>query len=63
MSAQGRDPDRIPGVLSAIEAAWREHPDWRLGQLVVNAAGSDPFHIEDDDLVAALKRDLAGGEG
>lgn len=47
-----RNPDRITPTLEAVEAFWRLHPDWRLGQLVFNLAGRDPFYIEDDDLAA-----------
>ena len=34
MAAPQRDPDRIPEVLAAIEAAWRLMPDLRLGQVL-----------------------------
>ncbi len=62
-----RDPDRISEVLSLIEAIWRRSPDMRLGQLLVVAAafhnhgehGRDLFGIEDEGLIAGLKR-LAG---
>jgi len=30
---------------------WFQHPDWRLGQLIWNMAGRDPFYIEDYDLI------------
>lgn len=32
-----RDPARIDRILAALRAAWVEHPDLRLGQLIVNA--------------------------
>lgn len=32
-----QDPERIPKTLKAIEEVWRQHPDWRLGQLLFNA--------------------------
>lgn len=32
-----RNPERIPTILKAIEEVWRQHPDWRLGQLLFNA--------------------------
>jgi uncharacterized protein YihD (DUF1040 family) len=60
-----RDSARIPGVLQAIEEIWQAHPDWRLGQLLCNlAAWADPtpdalWDIEDDVLVAEVKRHLA----
>lgn len=33
-----RDPNRIPRMLEALHIAWENNPDWRLGQLVKNAA-------------------------
>ncbi len=57
MAAPERDPGRIDGALAVLAAAWRAHPDLRLGQLVVNAAGdADSFYVEDDVLAAALAR-------
>ena len=46
-----RDPYRIPFVLRELQRLWEKHPDWRLGQLVFNIPGRDPFHIEDYDLI------------
>jgi uncharacterized protein YihD (DUF1040 family) len=62
-----RDPGRISEVLAEVEAAWRKRPDWRLGQLIYNAAresnpgmtpliGPDIFSIDDDKLLANIKR-------
>lgn len=31
-----RDPQRIPILLAAIQREWRQHPDQRLGQRLVN---------------------------
>lgn len=51
-----RDPARIDSVLRELERAWRANADMRLGQLLVNAAGvADPFYVEDDQMLAALK--------
>jgi organic radical activating enzyme len=50
-----RDPNRIPEVLAEIERLWRMVPDWRLGQLIVNVAGGDPFNVEDDRLIELVK--------
>ena len=44
----GRDPDRIPRILLDLGALWRANPDQRLGQLIVNLLGEDPFYVEDD---------------
>ncbi len=59
-----RDINRIPKMLKLIETVWREVPDWRLGQLlvnVVNTLGGVPmdnnlFYIEDEDLMKALEK-------
>lgn len=54
-----RDPARIPIVLEAIRKAWEQHPDMRLGQLVI-AATPRPhscqavFTMEDDALLQWL---------
>lgn len=59
-----RDPNRIPHVLRALEAAWRRYPDLRLGQLIENvgintakdefAAHRCVYHAEDDAWEKAL---------
>lgn len=51
-----RNPNRIKPVLAAIEAYWMQNPDLRLGQIVCNAAGGDPFYTEDSALVAGLAK-------
>ncbi len=50
-----RDPKRIDRIVEKIRRAWKNSPDLRLSQLIVNAAcfGSndridDIFYIEDD---------------
>ena len=56
-----RDPNRIPNVLAVLGRVWYENPDWRLGQVIANAVRQtgrfdcDPFYIEDDEMVEALK--------
>lgn len=68
-----RDPERIQPMLDLLEAVWREHPDWRLGQLVCNVASAaggrrlDPFTVEDRTMAAGLlamtsERRRIGGE-
>lgn len=55
-----RDLERIGRVLQKLELYWREHPDYRLGQIVSNAndivrgRGYDIFYLEDDLLEEAL---------
>lgn len=51
-----RDPARIPAILALLRTAWEESPDMRLGQLVVNVAGTnDPFNVEDDVFLDELR--------
>lgn len=48
-----RDPARIDRILSLVMDVWLENPDYRLGQLLINAmrpaeAHPEIFHFEDD---------------
>jgi uncharacterized protein YihD (DUF1040 family) len=60
-----RNPERIDAVIEAVRKEWKQVPDWRLGQLIVNisrAAGKmDPFFLEDDMLLKVISDD-AGSE-
>ncbi len=54
-----RDPKRIPEVLRLIEQVWQQHPDLRLGQLLLNhlrPVSHCPvlYAIEDDELLRLL---------
>jgi len=51
----GKDPARIPKVLSAIERYWKLHPYLRLGQIIVNFTDSDPYYAEDESLLTELE--------
>lgn len=52
-----RDPNRISPILEAIEAYWKENPDLRLMQLLLNAATTiDPYYLEDEALLTLLRR-------
>lgn len=52
-----RKPSRIKPVIRKLEEVWREHPDLRLGQLLIDCAGDkDLFNLEDDELLEALER-------
>jgi ribonuclease inhibitor len=56
---ESRNPERIPLSLRAIEEVWRQSPDLRLGQLLLNAMenpqnGSELYFIEDDRLLKKL---------
>lgn len=53
-----RDPNRIPVFCSRLAQAWAMVPDWRFGQLMVNALGEmkkDPFFPEDDEMIQYLE--------
>ena len=55
-----RDPERIPMILQALERRWREEPDQRLCQLLVNLTGdlssapSPIWGLEDGELLRRL---------
>lgn len=54
-----RDPKRIPRILAVLEEAWQLHPDWRLGQLLVNLlppeCKEDLFYLEDEEFEGNLR--------
>lgn len=54
-----RDPKRIRKFCNRLAAAWEQLPDWRFGQLMVNALGEmkrDPFFPEDDEMIEYLEK-------
>lgn len=54
-----RDPKRIDGILKVVGKYWKENPDLRLGQLILNVAygtGCEPYYIEDKDIIDLLKK-------
>lgn len=64
-----RNPDRIDSIMKILTELWKAHPDWRLCQLINNAADShkreieglltwdddDLFYLEDAELLTGLK--------
>ena len=51
-----RDPNRIDKVLAAVGDVWKQYPDLRLGQLLVNVYPSMTlYYKEDEDLVEGVK--------
>ena len=51
-----RDPKRINGILKQLGGLWKQYPDLRLGQLILNVS-RDPqliYYLEDNDLIKAL---------
>lgn len=56
-----RDEGRISEVLSKIETVWKQFPDFRLGQLLLNVCGpKDLFTIEDEELMKCFERNIFG---
>ena len=62
-----RNPERIPKVLSTIEALWKQWPDLRFWQFVSALQGmvngcsgrpqdSDLFYLEDDEFLRIMKK-------
>lgn len=56
-----RDPNRIKPYCDTLASIWQMVPDWRLGQLMMNALlaykaekGTDAFYIEDLDFLYFL---------
>lgn len=54
-----RDPNRIKETLANLERIWTNNPDFRLGQLLVNATKPknpcpEVFYIEDDKILVGL---------
>lgn len=53
-----RDPKRIRNFCNRLAAAWEMVPDWRFGQLMVNALGEmgrDPFFPEEDEMIEFIE--------
>lgn len=58
-NGSGRDPKRIKEVLSKLETVWKQYPDFRLGQLLLNVCGPcDLFVMEDEKLMERLEKNI-----
>lgn len=62
-----RDINRIDPLLAKLGEVWKQHPDMRFGQLIINLLdnlGKDPWYLEDDVwadyLNNYLKKDTLG---
>lgn len=51
-----RNPNRIDTFVEKVRDAWKEFPDWRFGQFMLNVLGDmqgraryDLFFMEDED--------------
>lgn len=52
-----RNPDRIEPTLKEIERIWKNNPDLRLCQLLLNIVTNANvlYYVEDADLIKALQ--------
>ena len=54
-----RNKNRIQEFCNRLARAWEMVPDWRFGQLMVNALGEmgcDPFFPEDDEMIEYIEK-------
>lgn len=58
-----RPQSRMVTIANELMAAWQRAPDQRLGQFLLNLAGTaDIWHIEDEAWLAALREFRWSGE-
>ena len=51
-----RDVDRIPVILGRLEKIWKNNPDLRLGQLILNVINeSILYYLEDDVIITEIE--------
>ena len=50
-----RDSARIEIILNKLKEVWQKSPDLRLGQLIINVTGIDPYFIEDEKLIKMIE--------
>ena len=57
-----RDMNRIEPFLTELGEVWKKYPDLRFGQLMFNffSEFGDPFHLEEDEFLVAMKAHLSG---
>lgn len=54
----GRDEGRMEMILDKIRTVWKQYPDMRFGQLLLNVCGpKDLFVIEDEMLMECIEND------
>lgn len=54
-----RDKDRIDKILLLLFKYWNNHPDLRLGQIIMTLShNKDPFYIEDETILVELEKAL-----
>ena len=52
-----RDKERIRPLLERLEKIWKEHPDLRLGQLILNVV-RDPASVSYTHLTLPTNREV-----
>ena len=60
-----RSPERIDKFCNELAKIWKQVPDWRFGQLMVNVLNSlprDPFFYEEDEMIEEFKKFFAPKE-
>lgn len=54
-----RDPERIDPILARLARVWKQNPELRLGQLILNACLTpdrpDIYYIEDSVLIQSVE--------
>ena len=63
-----RDPERIDSFMKIIKNIWKQYPDLRFGQLLLNAFSSDDsnmhlYYLEDDKFLEVIKNAYKKMEG
>ena len=53
-----RDPKRIDNLLHVIEVIWKQAPDLRLMQLLLNSLPEGDHYNTEDDVLEKSLRDL-----
>ena len=43
-----RDPNRIDRYLNMLALIWKENPDLRFSQLILNVLHDEDYYLEDD---------------
>ena len=57
--ALDRSAESVEDLFAAIREALAVHPDWRVGQVLVNAcAYRDPFYSENDEIARRIRERL-----
>jgi len=50
-----REAKRIPKILKRLQKVWKNNPDLRLAQLIVNVYRDDPYYIEDEKFIKEIE--------